>query len=123
MTFGNLNYWPILIAAVASFAFGAVWYGALGRQWMAARGLSEADMAKAKAEMGRLPVPYIIAFVALLDHGLDARRRPAAPGASGGLATSLADRPDLRLLPVARLRHHHHGRQSCLPGRASGRSR
>jgi hypothetical protein len=66
MGFGSLNYWPVLIAAVASFIFGAVWYGALGRQWMAARGLSEADMASAKATIGRLPVPYIVAFVALL---------------------------------------------------------
>jgi len=64
MTFANLNYWPILIAAIASFAFGAVWYGALGKQWMAARGLSEADMAK--AEMGAIPVAYFIAFAALL---------------------------------------------------------
>ena len=66
MNFGSLNYWPVLMAAVASFLFGAVWYGVLGRQWMAARGLSEADMAAAKAQMGRLPVPYIVAFVALL---------------------------------------------------------
>lgn len=66
MSFGNLNYWPILIAAIASFAFGAVWYGALGKQWMAARDISAADMEKAKAEMGTIPVPYIIAFVALL---------------------------------------------------------
>jgi hypothetical protein len=66
MAFGSLNYWPILIAAIASFAFGAIWYGALGRQWMSARGLSEADMAKAKAETGRIPVPYIVAFVAQL---------------------------------------------------------
>ena len=66
MSFASLNYWPILIAAIASFAFGALWYGLLGRQWMTARGLSEADMAAAKAQMGRLPVPYIVAFVALL---------------------------------------------------------
>jgi Protein of unknown function (DUF1761) len=66
MSFGNLNYWPILVAAVVSFAFGAVWYGTLSRQWMAARGMSEADMAKAKPEMGAIPVPYVIAFVALL---------------------------------------------------------
>ena len=38
MSLGNLNYWPILLAAVVSFAFGAVWYGSLGKQWMAARG-------------------------------------------------------------------------------------
>jgi hypothetical protein len=66
MTFGNLNYLPVLIAAIASFAFGAVWYGALGRQWMAARGVSEADMARAKAQMGPIPVAYIVAFVAQL---------------------------------------------------------
>jgi len=66
MSFGNLNYWPILIAAIASFAFGALWYGSLSKQWMAARGISAADMEKAKAETGTIPVPYIIAFVALL---------------------------------------------------------
>ena len=66
MNLGNLNYWPILIAAIASFAFGAVWYGALSRQWMAARGLSAADMEKAKARWARSPCPIIIAFVALL---------------------------------------------------------
>lgn len=66
MNLGNLNYWPILIAAIAGFAFGALWYGALGKQWMAARGISAADMEKAKAAMGTIPVPYIIAFVALL---------------------------------------------------------
>jgi Protein of unknown function (DUF1761) len=63
---GNLNYWPILIAAIASFAFGAVWYGSLSRQWMAAAGLSAADMDKRKAAMGPVPLPYVITFLALL---------------------------------------------------------
>jgi len=66
MSLGNINYWPILIAAIASFAFGAVWYIGLGKQWMAARDMSAADMEKAKADMGPIPVPYIVAFVALL---------------------------------------------------------
>ena len=66
MNLGSLNYWPILIAAIASFLFGAVWYSTLGSQWMAARGLSTADTEKAKAGMGSNPVPFIIAFVALL---------------------------------------------------------
>lgn len=66
MSLGNLNYWPILVAAIVSFAFGAVWYTSLGKQWMAARDMSAADMEKAKTEMGPIPVPYIIAFVALL---------------------------------------------------------
>ena len=66
MILGNLNYWPILIAAIASFAFGAAWYTALSRQWMAARGKTPADMEKDKAEMGSVPWPFIISFVALL---------------------------------------------------------
>ena len=66
MSFGNINYLPMLVAAIVSFAFGAVWYGSLGKQWMAARDVSAADMEKAKAEMGPIPVPYIVAFVALL---------------------------------------------------------
>ena len=66
MSFGNLNYWPILIAAFASFAFGAIWYTGLSKQWMAARDVSAADMEKARAEMGPIPVPYIITLVALL---------------------------------------------------------
>lgn len=68
MNFGALSYWPILIAAVAAFAFGAVWYTTLSRQWLAARGMSEAEMAKVKAnaEMATIPTPYIISFVALL---------------------------------------------------------
>ncbi len=63
MSFGNLNYWPILIAAVASFAFGAVWYTMLSRQWLAARGRTAAEV---QGETGRSPVPFIISFVALL---------------------------------------------------------
>ncbi|NJO22626.1 MAG: DUF1761 domain-containing protein [Sphingomonadales bacterium] len=66
MNLGSLNYWPVLIAAIVSFAFGALWYTSLSRQWMAARNMSSADMEKAKAEMGPVPVPYIVAFMALL---------------------------------------------------------
>ena len=66
MSLGNITYWPILIAALASCVFGAAWYGGLGKQWMAARDMSVADMEKAKVGMGRIPVPYIVAFVALL---------------------------------------------------------
>ena len=63
MMLGSLNYWPILIAAIASFAFGAAWYMALSRQWMAARGLTEAEV---KARTGPSPLPFVISFVALL---------------------------------------------------------
>jgi hypothetical protein len=58
------QYLGIVAAAIAGFAFGALWYGLLfGKQWMAARGLSEAE---AKARTGPSPRPFIISFVALL---------------------------------------------------------
>jgi hypothetical protein len=63
MPFGSLNYWPVLIAAIASFAFGAIWYTVLSRQWMAARGLSQAEV---RARTGSSPLPFIVSFVALL---------------------------------------------------------
>ena len=66
MSLGNITYWPVLIAAIVRFAFGAIWYGGLGKQWMTARDMSAADMEKARAQAGPIPVPYIIAFVALL---------------------------------------------------------
>lgn len=66
MSLGNLNYWPILVAAIVSFMFGAAWYGSLARQWMDARGMTAAEMEKAKAAMGSIPVPYIVAFLAQL---------------------------------------------------------
>ena len=53
MNLGSLDYWPILIAAVAGFGFGAVWYTTLSRQWIAARGMSAADMEKAKAWLAK----------------------------------------------------------------------
>jgi Protein of unknown function (DUF1761) len=62
----SLNYLAVALAATASFAFGAAWYGALSRQWMDARGLSPEDMEKAKAAMGAIPLPFIVAFVAEL---------------------------------------------------------
>ena len=40
-----INYVGILAAAVAAWLVGAAWYGVLGKQWMAALGWTEADMA------------------------------------------------------------------------------
>lgn len=51
----------ILVATIAGWLFGALWYGALGKQWMAAAGLTEADI---KGDGGKPdPSPYIISFV------------------------------------------------------------
>ncbi len=58
-----VRFLPVLLAAVASFGFGALWYMALGQQWMAAAGKTEADM---QDENGKpiVPVgPMITSFV------------------------------------------------------------
>lgn len=61
MNFAGVNYLAVVVAAVASFIFGSVYYMALGKSWMAALGKTEADM---KANMS--PVPFIVAAVAQL---------------------------------------------------------
>lgn len=52
----------ILTATVASWIFGAVWYGALAKPWMAATGLSEADIKQGSGVSNALP--FIISFIA-----------------------------------------------------------
>jgi len=39
-----INYIGVLAAGVAGWLVGAVWYGVLGKAWMAALGWTEADM-------------------------------------------------------------------------------
>lgn len=49
--------YAILLAAIGSFFLGAAWYGALGKQWMAA-----ANLTKERIEtMGR-PLPMLLAI-------------------------------------------------------------
>ena len=58
MTFVGINYLAVAIAAGAGFLFGALWYGLLGKQWMAALSLSEHPKPT--------PGPFVVAFVAQL---------------------------------------------------------
>ncbi len=57
---------PVLIAAIAAFAFGAAYYMALSKPWMAASGKTEADMlgpdGKPKVPVG----PMIVSFISEL---------------------------------------------------------
>ncbi len=53
------NYVAIVVAAIAAFAFGAVYYGTLGKPWMKA--------ARIKPEQAKMsPVLFITSFVAEL---------------------------------------------------------
>jgi hypothetical protein len=63
MQFAGLNYFAVVVAAVASFMFGWLWYGVLlPKQWMRAVGKTEEEV-KGK---GPSPEPFIIAFVSQL---------------------------------------------------------
>lgn len=61
MQFDTIDFLAVAIATVAAFAFGAVWYMALARPWVAATGRSQAEIKAA----GRTFVPYVVSLVAL----------------------------------------------------------
>jgi hypothetical protein len=62
MQFAGLNYWAVLAAAIGSFIFGAVWYSALSKPWMAAVGKTEEDIKSSTS----MPFLFVITFLALL---------------------------------------------------------
>jgi hypothetical protein len=61
MTFAGMNYLAILVAALAAFGWGAIYYTTLSNQWLVAVGMTKEQM-----QTNRTAVPFIISFVALL---------------------------------------------------------
>ena len=59
MVFAGMNYLAILVAAVAAFGFGSLYYMSLSRQWLAAIG-------KTKEELGPSMAPFVVSIVGLL---------------------------------------------------------
>jgi len=62
----NLHALPIILAAVAAWFFGAVYYGILGSKWLAAQGKS---MEQCKAENAAKSTavkitPFVLSFIA-----------------------------------------------------------
>ncbi len=51
MDFAGMNYVAVIVAAIASFLFGALWYGALSRPWMEAVGKSADELSNASPAM------------------------------------------------------------------------
>jgi hypothetical protein len=63
MTFTGVNYIAVIIAALAGFGLGAVWYTVLAKPWMRAIGKTEAEC---KQQQGSAKVvPFAIFIVAL----------------------------------------------------------
>lgn len=59
-----MNYLGILVAALAAYGFGAVWYMLLAKHWMQAAKIAK-DASGQPANKGE-PVPYIVAFASCL---------------------------------------------------------
>ena len=67
MDFNNINIWAVLVAAVASFAIGFVWYhpGVFGKRWQKDVGLS--DEAMTNANMGKIfGASFVLTFIMAL---------------------------------------------------------
>jgi hypothetical protein len=60
--FAGMNYWAIAVATVASFLFGAIWYGFLAKPWVAAVGKAEEEIKGST----QVPLLYAITLAALL---------------------------------------------------------
>ncbi len=58
-----MEFLAIIIAAAASFAFGAVWYMALAKPWMEAANIKTDENGRPE---GDTPLPYILAAVAMI---------------------------------------------------------
>ena len=65
MPFAGINYWAVVVAAIAAWLLGAAWYMTLAKPWMAAIGVTPAEMEARRARPGA-HLPFIYAFVAAL---------------------------------------------------------
>ena len=63
MSFTGVNYIAVIIAALAGFGLGAVWYMVLARPWMHAIGKTEAECKQLQGSAK--VVPFAISIVAL----------------------------------------------------------
>ena len=65
MTFAGVSYLAIVLAAVAGWLFGALWYAVFSRQWQLAAGITPGKMRQAQ-KTPALYLPFVIAFLALV---------------------------------------------------------
>jgi hypothetical protein len=66
MSFAGISYPAVLVAAIAAWLFGALWYAALAKPWMTASGWSGREEMLAAAGGKVSPLPFVISFVAEL---------------------------------------------------------
>ena len=65
MTFAGVSYLAIVLAAVAGWVFGAIWYTVFSTQWQLAAGVTPGKMRQAQ-KTPAFYLPFVIAFLALV---------------------------------------------------------
>ena len=80
-----MDYVIVVIAGVAGYAFGALWYGLLGARWQAEVGLT-AEEVKPSGNLG----PYILGVVANIIVAGMMRHVFVAAGVAGPLAAAVS---------------------------------
>lgn len=58
-----MGYFTVIIAAIAAFVLGAVYYMALAKPWMEAANISVGEDGK---PINNSPVPYIVSFICMV---------------------------------------------------------
>ncbi len=58
-----MGYLAVLVAAIAGFAVGAAWYMALSKPWVEAANIAVDENGR---PLNDTPLPYIMAFIAML---------------------------------------------------------
>jgi Protein of unknown function (DUF1761) len=100
----TINYIALFGATLAAFAFGGLWYGPLfSKPWLAALGKTEAQL-----KAGARPMPLLFAITLAASFVM--------AWVLAGLMLHLAQRPDHRLLLLARLRCNDSDHQPWLSG-------
>ena len=60
-----MGYIDVIAAAIGAFVFGALYYGALSRQWIEASGVT-LDPDTGRPSNSSNPIPYLVSFVMIL---------------------------------------------------------
>ena len=63
MDFMAPNYFVVVLAAIAGFMAGGIWYGIWGERWMKAAGLTKADIEGPDGQKRGSPPPFILAGI------------------------------------------------------------
>lgn len=81
---GHLNYWAVLVAAIASFAVGGLWYAILSSPWKKANGFEGEPPAANPVKVFGVSFVFSLVMAFNLAKFLDSPTTTAAWGATAG---------------------------------------